>query len=80
MPDEDRKPVTQLKARDLEEFFAKVEELPEKPVGDGRCQLVKKSHGTRAIALCRGKCATGKCFTRIQAGPGDRIRVWCECM
>lgn len=80
MPQERQKPVKEINARNLDDFFDQVESLPERPVGDGKCQLVKKKRGERFVALCEGKCDSGECFTRIKVGPGDKIRIWCECM
>lgn len=72
-------PVREIDADNLEEFFRKAESLPDHPIGDGHCQLIRKQHGERLLPICAGHCERGDCYTRFKLGPGDRIRVWCEC-
>ncbi len=73
-------PKTSLTAKDLEDFFGQVAKLPEQPVGNGRCQLIKIEKAGRTLGICKGECPGNKrCFTAFNVGPGDAIRVRCQC-
>lgn len=80
MAEKSQEPVKEINARNLDDLLDQVDSLPGRPVGDGSCQLVKKKRRNHFVALCEGECDTGECYTRIKGGPGDRIRIWCECM
>jgi ribosomal protein L36 len=68
-----------IEADSLADFWAKVNGLPTRPIGD-TCQLVRRAAGDRVFLLCVGKCAIGQTC----AGPGlirvnDHIRADCHC-
>lgn len=76
----EKQPTKEIEAGSIEKFFEKVKELPERPLGDGSCQLIQKKSGEHVVAVCVGSCEHGACFTRMKVDSDDRIRVWCECM
>jgi hypothetical protein len=68
-----------ITAKSIHEFYEKAEALPTKPVGDGRCQLVRKKVGQRILPFCEGTCPDGKTCIRRLSVTGDTITVECVC-
>lgn len=74
-----REPTKRIEADNWADYQRKVGRLPEQPVGDGTCQLVREDRGAALFAICRGACDSGECITKQQVGPGDHIVTWCVC-
>ncbi len=79
-----RRPIKEITARNLSEFFAKVMQLPKLPrrTPTSECQMyrTKIGRGGYEVPICAGACDGGKtCKTTVTVDARGRITASCSC-
>lgn len=75
-----QEPVNEIEAESIGKFFDLVIALPETPLGDGKCQLIKvPAGGGRWRTDCSGACDVGGPCRHVHGIDGTTIFAKCEC-
>lgn len=72
-------PKKEISATTMKDFQDQVDALPEKPIGDGKCQLIRQRKGEIWVALCDGPCDEGQICRLTTGVRHGTIFSRCDC-